>query len=274
MAKTGVIAAATLTLGVMTLKATTSTFQAFVSAGHSRPMVEGRFLGVSSTPTEGPISSTFGVATAAVSMVAALAAGRLATRGQRRAVAPVVACKATAEEKEVPFAAGLIGGQSAFSSGDYNFDPCGFSTRYPEWLPWFREAELKHGRVCMLAWVGLVVPDIVRIPGPERCYGAASVVEAHAGCTPTTEDYTSPLGQVFIFCAIVESCTTFPLAQQGLTLENAGNYRLGLNVLPKDDLKAQEMKLKELKNGRLAMVAFGGAITQAVLSGNGFPWLY
>merc|ERR1719254_415408 len=62
--------------------------------------------------------------------------------------------------------------------------------------------------------------------------------------------------------------------REGLTLENAGDYQLGLNFLPKDEAKAKEMKLKELKNGRLAMIAFGGAITQAVLSGNSFPWLY
>merc|ERR1719284_2011192 len=68
--------------------------------------------------------------------------------------------------------------------------------------------------------------------------------------------------------------STFPKLREGLTLENAGDYKLGLNFLPKDETKAKEMRLKELKNGRLAMIAFGGAITQATLSGNGFPWLY
>ena len=60
----------------------------------------------------------------------------------------------------------------------------------------------------------------------------------------------------------------------GLTLENAGDYQLGTRFLPSDPAKVKEMKLKELKNGRLAMLAFGGAITQATLTGNGFPWLY
>jgi len=156
----------------------------------------------------------------------------------------------------------------------YNFDPMGFSTRQPEFLPWYREAELKHGRICMLAWVGLVVPDFVRIPGPEEYYGVKNVVEAHN--VFVGKNNLGPLFQVFMFVGIVEILTTFAkcTTSDGLTLENAGDYRFGLNFLPKDPEKAKEMRLKELKNGRLAMIAFGGAITQAVLSGNGFPWLY
>jgi hypothetical protein len=150
----------------------------------------------------------------------------------------------------------------------------GFSTRQPEFLPWYREAELKHGRVCMLAWVGLVVPDFVRIPGPEEYYGVKNVVEAHN--VFVGKNNLGPLFQVFLFVGIIETLTTFAkcTTSDGLTLENAGDYKLGLNFLPKDPEKAKEMRLKELKNGRLAMIAFGGAITQAVLTGNGFPWLY
>jgi len=207
------------------------------------------------------------VAVAAVALgTVAAATAKAGTYTQNRRTG-VVRC---AEGK---FAGGLLGGESAFSSFDYNFDPLGISERCPQFLPWFREAELKHGRVAMLAWIGLVVPDVVRIPGPPDCY-EASVVDAHAACVG--KDELGPLFQVFLWCGVIEMLTSFPkyTSREGLNLFNAGDFRLGLNFLPKDPEKAKEMKLKELKNGRLAMLAFGGAITQAVLSGNSFPWLY
>ena len=33
-------------------------------------------------------------------------------------------------------------------------------------------------------------------------------------------------------------------------------------------------QMKELANGRLAMFAFGGVVTQSVLTGNTFPYLF
>ncbi|CAK9049774.1 Chlorophyll a-b binding protein 6, partial [Durusdinium trenchii] len=188
--------------------------------------------------------------------------------------------------------------------GDFNFDPLGLSVKCEKnasegKLPLNRHegqrlAELKHGRIAMLAWVGLVVPEFARIPGPDACYGAKNVVEAHNACAGdpyfpfvinstdfygTSGHQVGPLFQVFAFCGLVEMLTTFAKTSNisnkpGLTLENAGDYRLGVNFLPDDPAKVKEMKLKELKNGRLAMLAFGGAITQATLTGNGFPWLY
>ena len=67
-----------------------------------------------------------------------------------------------ARRAEAKFAGGLIGNESAFSSGDYNFDPLGLADKCENFLPWFREAELKHGRICMLAWLGRF-PDTRRV---------------------------------------------------------------------------------------------------------------
>ena len=36
----------------------------------------------------------------------------------------------------------------------------------------------------------------------------------------------------------------------------------------------EDLQMKELANGRLAMFAFGGVVTQSVLTGNSFPYLF
>ena len=40
-----------------------------------------------------------------------------------------------------------------------------FSENSPEWVPFFREAEIKHGRVAMLATAGYIFADFVKLPG-------------------------------------------------------------------------------------------------------------
>ena len=45
------------------------------------------------------------------------------------------------------------------------------------------------------------------------------------------------------------------------------------SFLPKDPAKEKDMRLKELENGRLAMFAFSGIVTQAVITGKPWPFL-
>eukprot|EP00438_Fugacium_kawagutii_P031290 Skav218662 [mRNA] locus=scaffold365:858892:859997:- [translate_table: standard] len=128
--------------------------------------------GAPNTPsTPSGASTTSPLVTTAASAALLAIAGRAASRA-----------KTTRNAEAKPFAGGLIGGESAFAGQDFNFDPLGLSVKCEKYLPWFREAELKHGRIAMLAFVGLVVPEFARIPGPEACYGAKGIVEAHNAC--------------------------------------------------------------------------------------------
>jgi light-harvesting complex I chlorophyll a/b binding protein 1 len=173
---------------------------------------------------------------------------------------------------------------------DYNFDPLGFADKLPFMLPWFREAELKHGRVAMLAFVGLIAPEIGTLPGlPAKCASAGiggelRIVEAHDLCVadPLPFINLSPMFIIFSGAALIEVVTTIQkvVLGWGLTIENAGEYpgrkEIGayLKQLPKNESAMVFLKLSELKHCRLAMIAFGGAWTQACLTAHSFPWIW
>ena len=59
----------------------------------------------------------------------------------------------------------MVGVSSEPNMGNKVFDPLGFAEKNPEMVPFYREAELKHGRQAMLAVTGLICADFVRIPG-------------------------------------------------------------------------------------------------------------
>merc|ERR1719379_953679 len=62
--------------------------------------------------------------------------------------------------------------------GNADFDPWGLST--PQNIKWLREAELKHGRICQLAWAGYVAVDLgIKFPGEK--YAALTSWTAHEG---------------------------------------------------------------------------------------------
>lgn len=162
------------------------------------------------------------------------------------------------------FANGLVGSEYA-GWGKYEFDPAELSSRYPEQLPWFREAELKHGRVAMLACLGMVAPDLVRLPDAAFSDPDLNAVNAHSKLIgPGFGE--GPMWWLLIFCGVIESIRfkQLGLGFEKLTLETAGDLSFGKMFMPKTEEGITQMKIKELKNGRLAMLAFSGAITQAV----------
>ena len=140
--------------------------------------------------------------------------------------------------------------------------------RAPEYLPWFREAELKHGRVAMLATVGFVVPEFFRIPGAQFSFDAIPrVIDAH-------DKLPESMIQIFGWISFLEACSWGALANMNNFDRQPGDFGFDpLGLYPTDPEKQKEMQLSELKNGRLAMIAIGGMVHGAIVTGHGFPYL-
>mmetsp|Transcript_17388 Transcript_17388/g.39187 ORF Transcript_17388/g.39187 Transcript_17388/m.39187 type:complete len:278 (+) Transcript_17388:74-907(+) len=163
-------------------------------------------------------------------------------------------------DDDAPFASGLVGSEYGGFGGRYEWDPVGFSTRWPEHLAWYREAELKHGRVAMLAFAGLLAPDLFRLPWAEFQDSSIDFVNAH-------DKFVGGFGPMwwgFIACGGIEyqRFRKLGLGMEGLNLENAGN--LGWFDLPKNSEERLFYEMAEIKNGRLAMLAVSGIFTAGV----------
>ena len=130
---------------------------------------------------------------------------------------------------------------------------------------WLREAELKHCRVAMLAVVGFVFTDFYTLPGFEY-----STVEAHDACVAS-----GAMSQLLLWIGLLEVVSLISIDQMlrgsGREPGDFGFDPIGFSTDPK---KKADLQMKELANGRLAMFAFGGVVTQSVLTGNSFPYLF
>lgn len=193
----------------------------------------------------------------------------------------------TQRSKAVPFLPRAVNLDGSMP-GDVGFDPFYLSSipknfagfiQPPSWeetpgiptLYWMAEAEIKHARVCMMAWFGWLATDgafgiTLRFPG--SIYSVDSIPNAYNAHNILVEQ--GSMAFLLLAVGFIEFCSSGAVlveVSKGESDRLPGDFSLDpLSFLKgKSDAEVKRMKTTELLNGRLAMLAFSGVATQSAL---------
>lgn len=135
--------------------------------------------------------------------------------------------------------------------GDFGFDPLRLGANEAA-LPWYREGELTNGRWAMAAVAGIMFTDAVGLPK----WWEAGAQEYAIGTVPL----------LIIEVVVIGLCEYARYKNWKSTGESGFLAWAPFDPL---NLRSDEMRLKEVKNGRLAMLAFMGFVSQYLVQGKG-----
>mmetsp|Transcript_24196 Transcript_24196/g.60850 ORF Transcript_24196/g.60850 Transcript_24196/m.60850 type:complete len:236 (-) Transcript_24196:47-754(-) len=124
-------------------------------------------------------------------------------------------------------------------------------------IVWAREAEVKHGRICMLAATGAIVQDLYTFPFMSKWYQGEKMWGLHEAAVKS-----GAMWQVLFFVGLLE--IPFMLTLANGSVDGTGN--IGFDPL---GLKSDRRAVTEIKNGRLGMIAFGGMMQHYLITGKG-----
>ena len=157
------------------------------------------------------------------------------------------------------------------------FDPLGFGAKADEpTLKRYREAELTHGRVSMLAVLGFLVGEAVE----SKTFLFNGEI---SGPAITHIPQVNPVFWIFLGAGIARAETErakigwkepkdVPFDKPGMLRETYVPGDLGFDPLglkPEDPAEFLTLQTKELQNGRLAMIGAAGFMAQELVDGKG-----
>ncbi|GKY90345.1 hypothetical protein MPSEU_000008500 [Mayamaea pseudoterrestris] len=153
---------------------------------------------------------------------------------------------------------GLVG--TDIENGNKIFDPVGLA----QWAPvdYLRKAELSNGRAAMLATVGWVWPKFVGT-FDSNDVSTTDPIDAIMQADPQW------WAQFILLCGTIEAIK-YRGEQEGKSYTGEGDavidYLKQWNKLSAPE--KEKMRLKELKNGRLAMIGFAGFLANHFIPGS------
>jgi len=219
--------------------------------GH--PTVRGHSFSTDSVPLSVPTAA--GLAVLGVGAAAALLQNGALARGPaaaRRTGKQAVALAAFESE---------LGAQAPVGF----WDPLGFTNDGDEAsFKRRRSVEIKHGRICMLATMGYITPEITgKLPGYLSPSTGLKFEDIPNGLGAVSKVPAAGWLQIIAYFGFCEFSGGFEDYKTG----TPGDY--GFKVLTSDDPEEKTKKLSaEIANGRLAMVAIIGMFFQDGLTGS------
>merc|ERR1711966_443160 len=127
---------------------------------------------------------------------------------------------------------------------------------------WAREAEVKHGRICMLAATGAIVQDLYTFPFMSKWYQGEKMWGLHDAAIKS-----GAMWQVLFFVGLLE--IPFMLNLANGSVDGTGDLGFDPLGLKSDPDTFARRQLTEVKNGRLAMIAISGMTHHYFLTGKG-----